>query len=191
MRAEEWWRGDNRLHEDWLPYVTPTCGYDPELRRLVGGYVSSNLQVVRPVAYASAFGIGEPAVVQVAAGQIWDILDVVGAALMDPNVGNRTCNILVTGHVVDPDNPGPLPVLNFVQTTGVILTADQLGGSILTSGLAPGLTTHTAGVLAFVADENFVPQRLNEGALISHENDNFAVGVGDVMEIGLHYRRVT
>ena len=190
VRAKEWWRGDDSLSEDWLPYITPTCGYDPELRRLVGGYIAQNLQVVLPANYESAYGVGEPAQIIVPPNQIWDITDIVGGVLCDANIGNRTCYIQVLGHIVDPDNPGPLAVMDFVLTTGIVLVATQFGGSVLTSGLAPNLTTNTAGALAFVANENFVPQRLNGGAIISHENDNFAVGVTDVMEIGVHYRRV-
>lgn len=191
VRAESWLRGDSRLEADFLPYITPTAPYSPAAQRLLDPYISSALLVVRGVQYAGAYAIGEPAQVVIPAGQIWDIIDVVGAAQMDGNAGNRTCQIQVLGHEVDPDNPGPIGPLVFQLTTGIVLTLGQYGGSILSSGMSPNLTTNTNGVLALVANENFIPQQLNAGAIISHENDNFAVGVADVVEIGVHYRRVT
>jgi hypothetical protein len=185
VRNLAWLRGPKLQGVDYLEYVSPVAFFDPDARRLLNPWFGNELETVQPVLYEAAAAVGEFAQVPVPAGEIWDVLDIVGSALMDVNVGNRTCNITVLGHPIVAIAP-----IDFVATTGIVLAANQVGGSILSSGMAPNLITNTNGVLALVANENFIPQRLNAGAIISHENDNLAVGVGDIMEVGVHYRRV-
>lgn len=190
VRHKEWHRGDDLLSEDYLPYLTPTADYSPRLRRLLDNYISSAKMVVQPTHYATNQGIGEVAFIAVPADQIWEVCQIIGSVQIDANIGNRTCNITIEGHIIDPDGVPPLPIIAFTATTGIVLVGGELGGSILPEGLAPDLVTNTNTVLALVADENFLPIRLNPGATIAHMNDNLAVGIGDVMEIGVHYRRV-
>jgi len=186
VRGKEWFRGDARLHEDYLPYLTPTVPFNPATRSLVDAYIGENLKTVPPVLYASEAAVAEPALVPVPAGETWEVLQIVGSVDTDGNAANRVCTIDMTGFIVD---PGGLPPIDFIATTGPTITANQIGGSILSEGMSPNLVTNTNGVLAIVADENFLPIVMVAGSLITHD-PGATVQAGDAVEVGVHYRRV-
>lgn len=175
--------GDGELNEDHLPYITPTEFWSPSGRRIVNCWFDQQLQVISLGETVEDEGIGEDAQVIVPAGETWEIFGIEGQAQMDANVANRQLQIQVTGTVIG----GIAAPWLWVDTTGLLMTLGQGGGSMLTAGFAPNLLTNLIGVIAIVANENPLPFYLEEGGIIAHANDN--VQVGDIQAVRVFYKR--
>ena len=100
----------------------------------------------------------------------------------DANAANRVNGIQITPYMPDDVTAGL-----FVDTTTITLTANQVGGHLITSG--QDHWTNTNGAIAQVANENPLPMILEWDSNIVFNTTN--IQAGDTLAITAWYREVT
>jgi len=115
-------------------------------------------------------------------GAIYKVVEINGHMVCDANAANRSIQVIV----VQTMDGAPRQVS---KTTAFNLTAGQLGGILMTDGLAPNWFKNVANTLTVVTNENALPHRMTstlEYIQFTATNKQ----VGDVLKLRAFYERV-